>query len=199
MASVRVAWRLGEDASRIRRAIQQGMFREDLYYRLAVITVTLPPLRERMDDVPALAQHFLNRAVRIGIHRPCALSERAVRALQQYQWPGNIRELENVLTRALILCPEDTLEPAYLHLADAPIPSPTEAEIGSPPRPYHESMDAYSRKIIEEALRRNGWNQTRASEELGLQRTYLTKLLRQKEIPSRLPKDSSSSSEDDSP
>ena len=183
----------------IRRAIQQGTFREDLYYRLAVITVTLPPLRERMDDVPALAQHFVNRAVRMGIHRPCSLSDHALQALQQYQWPGNIRELENVLTRALILCPDDTLEPACLHLSDSPFPLAAETETGSPPRHYHESMEAYSRKVIEEALRRNGWNQTRASEELGLQRTYLTKLLRQKDISGRPPKESSTSSEEDSP
>jgi DNA-binding NtrC family response regulator len=183
----------------IRRAIQQGTFREDLYYRLAVIAVTLPPLRERMDDIPALARHFLNRAVKIGIHRPCALSDSAVRALQQYQWPGNIRELDNVMTRALILCPEDTIEPTYLHMADSLFPSANEAETGSPIRQYHESMDEYSRKVIEEALRRNGWNQTRAAEELGLQRTYLTKLLRQKDISGRPPKDSTSSSEEDSP
>ena len=183
----------------IRRAIQQSTFREDLYFRLAVITVTLPPLRERMDDIPALAQHFLNRSVKLGVQCRCALSDRALQALQEYQWPGNIRELENVLTRALILCPEDTIEPAYLHLADSPSHSATEAETGSLPRHYHESMEAYSRKVIEEALRRNGWNQTRASEELGLQRTYLTKLLRQKEISGRQPKDSSSSSEEDSP
>ncbi|HEY6289352.1 MAG TPA: sigma-54 dependent transcriptional regulator, partial [Nitrospiraceae bacterium] len=128
----------------IRRAIQQGTFREDLYYRLAVITVTLPPLRERMDDIPALAQHFLKCAVRMGLHRPCALSDRALQALQQYQWPGNIRELDNVLTRALILCSEDTLEPAHLHLADSLSSSANEAETESPPRLYHESMDDYS-------------------------------------------------------
>ena len=183
----------------IRRAIQQGAFREDLYYRLAVIAVTLPPLRERMDDIPALARHFLNRAVKIGIHRPCALSDSAVRALQQYQWPGNIRELDNVLTRALILCPDDTIESTYLHMADSPFPSANEAETGAPIRQYHERMDEFSRKVIEEALRRNGWNQTRAAEELGLQRTYLTKLLRQKDISGRPPKDSASSSEEDSP
>jgi len=182
----------------IRHAVQEGTFREDLYYRLAVITVTLPPLRERMDDIPALARHFLDRVVRMGIHRSCTLSDHAARALQQYQWPGNIRELDNVLTRAVILCPEDTLEPSHLHLADSPFASLAEAETGSPPLHYHESMDAYSREIIEEALRRNGWNQTRAAEELGLQRTYLTKLLRQKNISGREPKDSSSSSKDDS-
>jgi DNA-binding NtrC family response regulator len=176
----------------IRQAIQQGTFREDLYYRLAVITVTLPPLRERMDDVPALARHFLDRVVKMGIHRSCALSDNAARALQQYQWPGNIRELENVLMRAVILCPKDTLEVSNLHLGDSPFSSVGEAETESPPLHYHENMDAYSRKIIEEALCRNGWNQTKAAEELGLQRTYLTKLLRQKDISGRPPEEDSS-------
>jgi len=175
----------------IRRAIHQGVFREDLYYRLAVITVTLPPLRERMDDVPALARHFLDRAVKAGVHRSCTLSDNAARALQQYQWPGNIRELENVLMRAVILCPDDTLEPSYLHLANSPFSSTAETETGSPSLHYHESMNVHSRKIIEEALRRNGWNQTKAAEELGLQRTYLTKLLRQKDIVGRPPNESS--------
>lgn len=179
----------------IRRAIQQSTFREDLYYRLAVITVTLPPLRERMDDIPAFAEHFLKRAANKGTHGPCTLSNHALRALQQYQWPGNIRELDNVLTRALILCPEDTLEPAHLHLADSLLPSSGEAETGSPPpRHYHERMDAYSRKILEETLRRYGWNQTKAAEELGLQRTYLTKLLRQKDVAGKPPQESSSES-----
>jgi DNA-binding NtrC family response regulator len=96
--------------------------------------------------------------------------------------------------RAVILCPEDTLEPSYLHLPNSPVSSATEAETGSPPRHYHESIDAYSRKIIQEALRRNGWNQTNAAEELGLQRTYLTKLLRQKDISGRQPQESSGES-----
>src|SRR5437868_4266367 len=182
----------------IQRMIKQGTFREDLYYRLAVITVTLPPLRERVDDVPALAQHFLNRAVKAGVHGPCTLSDRALQALQQYAWPGNIRELDNVLTRALILCTDDTLEPAHLHLADSLSPSATETETESPLRHYHDLMAAYSRKIIEEALHRNGGNRTRASEDLGLQRTYLTKLLRQKEISGGQPRDAAPSTEDDS-
>jgi DNA-binding NtrC family response regulator len=179
----------------IQRAIEEGTFREDLYYRLAVITLTLPPLRERKDDIPVLAQHFLKRAVGLGIHNPCVLSDHALQELQLYQWPGNIRELENVLTRALILCPEDQLEPVDLHLTDILSPSTTETKTGSAPHLYHEMMEAYSRKLIEEALQRNGWNQTRAAEELGLQRTYLTKLLRQKDISGRPPIDSSSSEE----
>ena len=175
----------------IRQAIHQGAFREDLYYRLAVITVTLPPLRERLDDVPALARHFLDRAVRVGVHRSCTLSDQAARALQQYRWPGNIRELENVLMRAVILCPQDTLEPSDLYLANSPFSPAAEADTESLSHHYHESIDVYSRKIIEEALRRNGWNQTKAAEELGLQRTYLTKLLRQKDISGRPPSEES--------
>jgi DNA-binding NtrC family response regulator len=145
-----------------------------------------------MDDVPALARHFLDRVVRMGIHRSCALSDNAARALQQYHWPGNIRELENVLMRAVILCPKDTLEVSDLHLGDSQFSSVAEAKTESPPLHYHENIDAYSRKIIEEALCRNGWNQTRAAEELGLQRTYLTKLLRQKNISGRPPDEGSS-------
>jgi DNA-binding NtrC family response regulator len=181
----------------IRRAIQQNTFREDLYYRLAVITVTLPPLRERMDDIPALARHFLKRTANMGTRGPCTLSDHALRALQQYQWPGNVRELDNVLTRALILCSEDTLEPGHLHLADSISHSPGDTETGSAPRHYHERMDAYSRKILEETLRKHGWNQTKAAEELGLQRTYLTKLLQKRDVAGKPPGDVSSSSEDD--
>ena len=176
----------------IRRAIQQSTFREDLYYRLAVITVTLPPLRERIDDIPALAKHFLKRAAHMGTRGPCALSDPALRALQLYQWPGNVRELDNVLTRALILCSEDTLEPEHLHLADSISHSPGETETGSAPRHYHERMDAYSRKILEETLRKHGWNQTKAAEELGLQRTYLTKLLQKRDVAGKPPGESSS-------
>src|SRR6185295_19826557 len=125
--------------------------------------------------------------------------DRAVQALQQYAWPGNIRELDNVLTRALILCADDMLEPAHLHLADSLSLSATESETGSLSRHYLDLMAAYSRKIIEEALHRNGGNRTRASEELGLQRTYLTKLLRQKEISGGQARNAFPSSEEDAP
>jgi DNA-binding NtrC family response regulator len=177
----------------LKQAIRQGTFREDLYFRLAVITIALPPLRERMEDLSLLVKHFLTRPSHVGLCRQLALSDDALQALQRYPWPGNVRELENVLTRALILCPGDRIGPEHLSLP-ALTPSRT-SPLAVPPEPdpdvlffsYHQSMDAYSQKLLEAALRRNGWNQTKTAAELGLQRTYLTKLLRQKQISSKPP------------
>lgn len=172
----------------LQQAIRQGTFREDLYFRLAVITVTLPPLRERLDDLPALAAHFLNQPGKLGLHKRCVLSDSALDVLQAYSWPGNVRELENVLTRAMILCPGDTIGPEHLALTiSTPPPMSQTANNDVVFFSYHQNIEAYSQRLIEEALRRNGWNQTKAAAELGLQRTYLTKLLRQKQIPSRPP------------
>jgi DNA-binding NtrC family response regulator len=173
----------------LKQAISQGMFREDLYYRLEVINVTLPPLRDRMDDIPALVRYFLSRSAgKLGVQKHASLSDASLNLLNDYHWPGNIRELENVLTRAYILSPTDIIEPEYLHLSKPAATAPPDGPDMSVSRRYHDMMETYSRWIIEEALKRNDWNQTRASEELGLQRTYFTKLLRQKQICGRPPK-----------
>jgi DNA-binding NtrC family response regulator len=176
----------------LKQAIRQGTFREDLFFRLEVISLTLPPLRERTDDIPALVQYFLGRAGKFGLSKQCTLSDAALRTLSHYRWPGNIRELENVLTRAYILTPGKTIEPEHLFLSDASGGSPAQAQEMSRPASsatgYHDMMEAYSRWVLEDALKKNDWNQTRAAEALGLQRTYFTKLLRQKQIPGRQPK-----------
>jgi DNA-binding NtrC family response regulator len=184
----------------LRQAIRQGSFREDLYYRLQVISVTLPPLRERADDIPALANYFISRPGKLGLNKRCSLSSTAIRKLTDYSWPGNIRELENVLTRAYILTPGTTIEPEHLFLAESPGAAATTTAYAIQPPPsstkgYHELMETYSRWVLEEALKRNEWNQTRAAEELGLQRTYFTKLIRQKQIPGRPPKSGTHSAE----
>jgi DNA-binding NtrC family response regulator len=177
----------------LKQAIRQGTFREDLYFRLAVITIALPPLRERMEDLPSLVHHFLSRPGNVGLCKRLTLSNEALQALQHYPWPGNVRELENVLTRALILCPGDRIEPKHLSLPPLTTSVSFTSPVSQEPNSdllffsYHQSMDAYSQKLIETALRRNGWNQTKAAAELGLQRTYLTKLLRQKQIPGKPP------------
>ncbi len=177
----------------LKQAVKQGTFREDLYYRLEVISVTLPPLRERVNDIPSLADHFLSRPDKFGLQKRCRLSEASLRLLANYHWPGNIRELENVLTRASVLAPGEIIEPEVLHLSNSPSSTTSESDPLPGVRLYHEKMEAYSRKVLEDALKRNDWNQTKASEELGLQRTYFTKMLRQKQIsgrPLRSPSDS---------
>ncbi len=168
----------------LRQAIRQGSFREDLYFRLAVITSTLPPLRERLNDLPALSEYFLRRASRLGIHRQYTLSEHALTLMRQYHWPGNVRELENVLTRAVILSTGAAIEPAHLSLIALSSTPDQGQDSGqdSSLQAYHELMEAYSKKVLVRALQQNGWNQTRAAEMLKLQRTYFTKLLRQKQI-----------------
>ncbi|MEC4889377.1 MAG: sigma-54 dependent transcriptional regulator [Nitrospira sp.] len=172
----------------LRQAIRQGAFREDLFYRLDIITLRLPPLRERIEDLPILADHFLSRAVQFGARQHCTLSPAALQRLHHYHWPGNIRELENVLTRALVLCEGSVIEPVHLTLSSEQTgPSSGNHQPLALEQGYHELMETYSRTIIEEALRRTGWNQTRSAELLGLQRTYLTKLLRLKQIPGRPP------------
>ncbi|BCA53107.1 Sigma-54 dependent transcriptional regulator [Nitrospira sp. KM1] len=173
----------------LKQAIKLGTFREDLYYRLDVISVTLPPLRDRMGDVPALAKYFLRRAAsRFGTQKQASLSDAALRMLSGYSWPGNIRELENILMRAYILSPGGLIEPEHLNLSNTASAQPSGDSVPAPSPYYHDMMEAYSRRVIEEALKRNEWNQTKASEELGLQRTYFTKLIRQKNIAGRPPK-----------
>jgi len=171
----------------LRQAVRHGTFREDLYYRLTVITSTLPPLRERLDDLIALSEHFLRRSAALGGHRRYTLSDQALTLMRQYHWPGNVRELENVLTRAVILSPGTTIGPAQLSLMALSSTLDQETDLDQTSHSYHEMMNAYSKKVLKTALQQNGWNQTRAAEALKLQRTYFTKLLRQKQISGHRP------------
>lgn len=172
----------------LKGAIQQGRFREDLYYRLNVISLTLPPLRRRGDDIPALVDHFirLHGAGPPG-RRPIKVSPDALNVIRAYHWPGNVRELENVLARATVLCPDDCIEPEHLGIKikrNLPIETGLKCEAHLD---YHTVMESLSRKVIEEALRRAGWNQTKAAELLGLQRTYFTRLIKQRGVSTRPP------------
>lgn len=162
------------------QAVQRGTFREDLYFRINVLSIVLPPLRERMEDLPLLTDWFLKVNARTPSRRQVRVSVEAMSGMMQYHWPGNVRELENVLARAMVLCAKEEIEPEHLGLLWAPaVQEHTHAEASLS---YHEAMGMHSRRVLIEALRRAGGNQTRAAEALGLQRTYLTKLLRQKGI-----------------
>ena len=165
----------------LRQAVKAGQFREDLYFRLNVITLTLPPLRERRDDIPALAQFFLERHAADAKRPGMTLSAAAMDALTRYPWPGNIRELDNVVARAVVLSPTDVIQADVLALLpdDARL---TKSHGSLPPYvdlPYHDSMEEHSRHIIARAIEKSDGNQTKAAELLRLQRTYLARLIKQ--------------------
>jgi two-component system response regulator AtoC len=148
-----------------------GKFREDLWYRLAVITLTVPPLRDRRDDIAPLAEAIL---ARLGARRSrhLQLEDAALRRLQAWRWPGNVRELKNALERAAVLCESDTIG------ADDLPPELATAE-ALPDGGFHAQVEAYRRRLLQEALVQCDGSRTRAAELLGLQRTYLARLLRQ--------------------
>lgn len=171
----------------LKEAIQEGQFRQDLFYRLNVISLTLPPLRKRPDDLSALVDHFIRRHGAAMSRRPFTVSQDALELIREYHWPGNVRELENVLVRAIALCPDDCIESEHLGIT-VQRRLPVEANFAEDDSlNYHAVMEHYSRKVIEEGLRRSGWNQTKAAELLGLQRTYLTRLIRQRGVSAKPP------------
>ena len=151
----------------LRQAVEQGTFREDLFYRLRVFEIGLPPLRDRIGDVPLLANQFLTDLADTFGGPPPRLSDEACEALAAHRWPGNIRELRNVLESAAILCDEAVIERRHLSLQakTAPAASP-------------HDLAALERQTIENALRENEWNKTRAATRLGLTRTQLYVRLR---------------------
>ncbi|HET6675706.1 MAG TPA: sigma-54 dependent transcriptional regulator [Nitrospiraceae bacterium] len=166
----------------LKQAVKSGQFREDLFFRLNVVSLTLPPLRERTDDIAPLANFFLERHTREQKRPGMTLSQASLEALTRYPWPGNIRELENVIARTVVLSPGDVIEPEVLSLS--PVDAPVHAGQASPMPyinlPYHQSMEEHSSYIIDMALEKAGGNQTKAAELLGLQRTYLARLIKQR-------------------
>jgi DNA-binding NtrC family response regulator len=158
--------------------VKTGQFREDLFFRLNVISLTLPPLRERPDDLPALAKFFLNRHAREAKRPGMMFSPAAMEAMSRYPWPGNIRELENVVARAVVLNQSDTIEADMLSLDAMGRIAPGEP-LSYLSLPYHESIEAHGRYIIERAIEEADGNQSKAADRLKLQRTYLARLIKQ--------------------
>jgi Nif-specific regulatory protein len=159
-------------------AIKTGSFRSDLYYRLNVVSVTLPPLRERGEDIALLAEYFLCKAAsRCKIpNRP--LSPEARACLLAYSWPSNVRELENAMERALVLgsgesilpedLPESILESGYSRQASGP--------------GYHSAIEELKKRLIVDALERSKGNYTEAAKSLGIHPNYLHRLIRNLEL-----------------
>jgi DNA-binding NtrC family response regulator len=144
--------------------IRRGEFRSDLYYRLNVIAITLPPLRDRREDIPVLARHFLER-LNEGAEEPFELTPEAEVLLKAYDWPGNVRELENALERASVLSRGRRLEPEALPDRLREPPARRLVEDAPPPNP---TMEVVERAYIQWVLLAEEGNKTRAAEVLGI-------------------------------
>jgi transcriptional regulator with PAS, ATPase and Fis domain len=169
-------------------AVLGGTFREDLYYRLNVIHLAVPALRERSEDVPLLAQHFLTKArEKMGKGRELEISRAAAQLLSEYQWPGNVRELENTIERAVLLCAGPSIDPKDLPQRVCGLG--TEKRI-TPRLPdtgidLRNAVESFENQLIRQALERTKWNKKQAATLLGLNRTTLVEMLKRKRIAPR--------------
>ncbi len=173
--TVRVDVRVIAATSRdLEEAVKDGRFRQDLYYRLDVVPIILPPLRDRKEDVPALTNYFMHRFSREAKKSFTEISPEALQRLADYDWPGNVRELANVIERAIVLGagPKITVDdlPARIVITR---PSSSSRELS-----YHEAIDAFRKQLIEKALIESEGSRVAAARALGIQRTYLSRLLK---------------------
>ena len=156
----------------LRAALEQGTFREDLYYRLNVVPINLPPLRERKEDIPYLVDHFLRQFADDTGGRVQGMAPEALDKLKAYHWPGNVRELENIIQRSMVLAQGEVLGPADIHLDGAKrSPPSTDGEVGF--LPDGMTLDEYEQELIREAMRRADNNKSQAARLLGLTRNAL--------------------------
>jgi transcriptional regulator with PAS, ATPase and Fis domain len=153
--------------------MRAGAFREDLYYRVNVVRVELPPLRRRKEDIPLLAEQFVQRFNRLQGKSIRGIAAEAIALLMAHDWPGNVRELENVIERAFILCREGFIGIAHLpdELTSRGIATDADADV----RSAHDMLDIQS---IKAALERNGYNRLAAARELGIHKTTLFRKLK---------------------
>ncbi len=156
--------------------VQQGKFREDLYWRLKVVPIELPPLRKRREDIGTLAQHFLSRAAAEHGRPAQTLSQGALQWLERYRWPGNIRELENVMARMAVICDSQVIEEPDLPYDFALAPESVEA--ADEERSLRAALLAFEKNFIRKALKRTGWEKKLAAQELEIGYSTLKEKLR---------------------
>jgi transcriptional regulator with PAS, ATPase and Fis domain len=170
-ASVRI---IAATNQHLHGAVERGAFREDLFYRLGVFDIRLPPLRERPDDIPLLADAFLQDFRMSITPPPIGFTPEAIDALVAYDWPGNVRHLRNVLERASILCDGGVITSRHLNL-------PKHIDTA---RESRSNLDAVERRTIEHVMTQTHWNKSRAADRLGITRTQLYGRLRKHDLQS---------------
>ncbi len=160
---------------KLEEEIARNLFREDLFYRLNVIPFYVPALRERTEDIPILAAHFVMTFCEAYGKKPKDFSAPAMEVLMSYPWPGNVRELKNLVERLVIMCPSPRIEPHHLP------PEIFRGASKSPQKPYEslqEARSAYERDFVLRKLEENRWNMTKAAHALGLERSHLYRKMR---------------------
>jgi two-component system response regulator PilR (NtrC family) len=167
----------------LKKMVAEGRFRDDLYYRLCVITIAIPPLRERREDIPLLAEHFMRLYATENSKAVTAISPEAMRALLDHDWPGNVRELENAIERAVVLCPGGSIG---LELLPDNVLSPERSDVAvrlpDNGATYKEMVEEYERRLVRTALRRTGGVQKRAADLLRVKPTTLHEIIKRLEI-----------------
>ena len=174
----------------LERMVAEGTFREDLYYRLYVYPIHLPPLRERREDIPVLAYHLLAKMQPQSNNKVQTIADAALRLLEQYDWPGNIRQLESAIERAVISCDGTVIEPHHLPRAVTragmpepyPIPQNNQEFLSLKKKLRESAIVDLEREFILDALQRNDWNVTRAAQEVNIQRPNFQALMRKHAI-----------------
>jgi transcriptional regulator with GAF, ATPase, and Fis domain len=166
-------------------AVQQKKFREDLYYRLNVIPIRIPPLRERKTDIPLLAHHFLDHFNRSKKKKIRAINDEAMESLMNYDWPGNVRELENTVERVVILVDHDIVAPQDLPEKFHALPQPEPPQVVEIPEEgisLDTAVNEYERNLILKALIKTGWVKNKAARLLNLNRTTLIEKIKRQNL-----------------
>ena len=175
---------LSAASDNLNERVESGTFREDLYYRLSVVNVNLPPLRERSGDILLLTNHFLKKYAEKYQKQAAGLKNETIQLMESYYWPGNIRELENVIERLVILAEPETdyippgLLPEDILLKTGKTFSRQTKQVTSKTLSIKEKKAEYEKEMIIKALHKNNWNQSAAAQELGLHESTLRYRLR---------------------
>lgn len=161
----------------LKKTVEQNKFREDLYYRLNIINIVLPPLRKRKEDIPLLVDHFIEKYSQENQMTPKKPDSKFLKYLMDYNWPGNIRELENAIQRTIILSNSDTLTSKNFpdEIKNAP---PKKVKKSN----FNEQVDEFKKQLIIEALDKHDWLQKNAAKSLGLKPTTLSELMKRMNI-----------------
>jgi len=186
----------------LKKLVREGRFREDLFHRLNVISLHLPPLRDRKEDIPLLVERFLVRFCKENSKPPRGFTHAAMKLLMDYDWPGNVRELENAVERAIVLSTNESLGPellpesirsceivkgVHLHLAEflPPLPGEVSLRNAAPAPSLFEILEEVERRIIVDMLERTNWNQTEAAERFQVPLSTLNQKIKRLGIESR--------------